>query len=216
MVEDLAFRILFITLWTVFLGVRGYYGRQARIPGQRRSRQERWREMVRYERIHLVILRLVLFYLLIVFIILYAFIPYWLVWSQLPFPSWLRWIGVGLGIMAVPFLIWIGRALGKHVSATLEIKEGHSLVTSGPYDRVRHPMYTVYLTFNFAMVFVSANWLLILLIIMGLFLLYWRISAEEQMMLDRFGDEYRTYMKSTGRLLPRIRPRSEKEDSKEQ
>jgi len=74
-------------------------------------------------------------------------------------------------------------------------------------------MYTVYFTFNFAMVLVSTNWLLILLIIVGLFLLYWRIKAEEQMMLDQFGDEYRIYMKSTGRLLPQIRSRPEKEDS---
>ena len=124
MIEDLAFRILFITLWITFLGIRGYYGHQARIPGQKRSRKERWKEMVKYERVELVILRLILFFLLIALIIFYVFIPSWLVWSQLPFPSWVRWIGVGLGITTIPILIWIGRTLGKHVSSSLEIERG--------------------------------------------------------------------------------------------
>lgn len=212
MIEDLAFRILFITLWIAFLGIRGYYGRQARILGQKRSRKERWKEMARYERVELIILRLVLFYILIVFIALYVLFPSWFFWSQLPFPSWLRWIGVALGIVTLPLLVWIGRTLGRHVSSSLEIKKDHSLVTSGPYGRVRHPMYTVYFTFNSAMVLVSTNWLLILLIIIGLFLLYWRIKAEEQMMLDQFGDEYRIYMKSTGRLLPKVRSRPKKQE----
>ncbi|MFX0097430.1 MAG: isoprenylcysteine carboxylmethyltransferase family protein [Candidatus Hodarchaeota archaeon] len=212
MIEDLVFRFLFMTMWIAFLGSRSYYAHQARIPGRKRSRQQRWREMAKYERVELIILRLILFYLLISLIMLYVLVPSWLVWFQLLFPSWLRWFGAGLGIVTIPLLIWIGRTLGRHVSSSLEIKQGHSLVTSGPYSRVRHPMYTIYLVFNFAMVLVSANWLLILLIIIGSYLLYWRIKAEEKMMLDHFGDEYRTYMKSTGRLLPRIRPRLEKED----
>ena len=212
MYGEVIFRVLFTVLWIVFLGVRAFYGGKAQIPGQKRSRQERWKEMVRYESVALVILLVFLFYLLIIFIVLYVLIPPWLLWSQLPIPSWLRWIGVGLGIITVPFLIWVGQTLGKYVSGDLELRESHLLVTSGPYSRVRHPMYTVYFTFNVAMVLVSASWLLILLIIIGLLLLYGRIGAEEQMMLDQFGDVYRAYMKRTGRLLPRFRREADKEE----
>ena len=38
-------------------------------------------------------------------------------------------------------------------------------------------------------------------------LLYFtRVAREEQMLLDRFGEEYRTYMRKTGRVLPRLQP----------
>jgi protein-S-isoprenylcysteine O-methyltransferase Ste14 len=31
-----------------------------------------------------------------------------------------------------------------------------------------------------------------------------RVSDEEQMLIDQFGDEYRAYMRRTGRLVPRF------------
>lgn len=31
-----------------------------------------------------------------------------------------------------------------------------------------------------------------------------RLKREEQVMLEKFGDEYRTYMQQTGRFLPRL------------
>lgn len=169
--------------------------------------------MARYESPALVIPRVVLFYVLIIFIVLYALAPSLVVWAQLPFPSWVRWTGVGLGILALPFLIWVGRTLGKHVSGDLELKEGHSLVRSGPYSRVRHPLYTVYFAFNAAMLLASANWLLMLLVIAGLLVLPGRIKAEEQMLIDQFGDQYRAYMKRTGRLLPRFRRETGEEEA---
>ena len=209
---DLGFRILFTTLWIAFLVIRAYYGRKARIPGRKRSRRERWSDMARYEAPVLVILRVGLFYIMMVIVAVYTLAPSLMDWAQLPFPSWVRRVGVGLGILTLPFLIWVGNTLGRHVSADLELKRGHSLVQSGPYSRVRHPMYTAYFTFNFAMLLVSANWLLILLIVAGLFVLCGRIKAEEKMLLDEFGDEYRAYMRRTGRLLPLLRPKENEDE----
>lgn len=203
--NDIVFRFLFLGLWIIFLGIRGYYGRKTQVPSQKRSRQENWEAITKYEAPVLVILRVAIMFLLILFIILYTFTPFLVSWAQFSLLSWVRWIGVGLSILAIPFLIWVGRTLGRYVSGDLELRDDHTLVTTGPYSRIRHPMYTVYFTFNVAMLLVTANWLLMLLIIIGLLVLYGRVIAEEKMLLDKFGDEYREYMRRTGRLLPRLR-----------
>jgi len=39
----------------------------------------------------------------------------------------------------------------------------------------------------------------------GIVLLYARVGKEEAMMIERFSDEYRSYMKRTGRFLPRFK-----------
>lgn len=209
--EDILFRFLFVGLWIVFLSIRGYYGHKTSVPSPQRSRQEKWEAITKYEAPVLVILRVVIMFLLILFIIFYTLTPFLLSWANFPLLSLVRWIGVGLGILTIPFLIWVGRTLGRHVSGDLELRDGHTLVTTGPYSRVRHPMYTVYFVFNVTMLLVAANWLLILLIIFGLFVLYGRVIAEEKMMISQFGDEYREYMKRTGRLLPRLRRKTERD-----
>jgi protein-S-isoprenylcysteine O-methyltransferase Ste14 len=209
--EDLIFRILFGVLWFVFLIVRGVFGRKARTPGLKRTRQERWEAATKYESGILVLLRLILMVFLIGFILIYAILPSWIAWAQLPVYSLLRWIGVVMGVIAILLIAWVGNILGKHVSGQLELREKHQLVTTGPYRRIRHPMYSVYLFFNIAMLLVAANGLLILLILLGLLLLIGRIKAEEQMLLEQFGEKYRAYQKQTGLLFPKFRQKPDED-----
>ena len=72
-------------------------------------------------------------------------------------------------------------------------------------------MYTVHLVYFLAWVLVSANLLLLINYVLTIILIVLRIPKEEQMLLDQFGDEYRAYMKRTGRLLPRLRQETDKE-----
>ncbi len=209
--EDLIFRILFGILWFVFLSVRAFFGRKARTLGLKRTWQERWEAATKYESGLLVLLRFILMVFLIGFIIIYAILPSWIAWAQLPVHSLLRWIGVVMGMIAIPLIGWVGYALGKHVSGQLELREEHQLVITGPYRRVRHPMYSVYLFFNIAMLLIAANGLLILLILLGLLLLIGRIRAEEQMLLEQFGDKYRAYQQQTGLLFPKFRQKPDED-----
>ena len=79
------------------------------------------------------------------------------------------------------------------------------LVTSGPYEFVRHPMYTSLALLFVALSTISSFWpFMVLLLIMLLFFL--RITErEEAMMIEQFGAEYQAYMKRTGRFLPKPR-----------
>lgn len=93
--------------------------------------------------------------------------------------------------------------LGSEWSPQLQLREGHHLVTSGPYARIRHPMYTGITGFGVGLALVSANWVfvaLVALVVVGLLL---RIPREEEMLIAEFGDEYRMYKQRTGSLLPR-------------
>jgi protein-S-isoprenylcysteine O-methyltransferase Ste14 len=65
-------------------------------------------------------------------------------------------------------------------------------------------MYTVHIVYFLSWVLVSANLLLLINYLLTLLLITRRIPREEQMLLERFGQEYRDYMKQAGRLLPRL------------
>lgn len=95
--------------------------------------------------------------------------------------------------------------LGRNWSPSLEIRHEHSLVTTGVYARVRHPMYSSIWLFALAQPFLVQNWVAGALAIPGFALLYFlRVNEEERLMLDSFGQEYRAYMARTGRLWPRL------------
>jgi protein-S-isoprenylcysteine O-methyltransferase Ste14 len=52
----------------------------------------------------------------------------------------------------------------------------------------------------------SANWIVALSYMLPMTNMYlFRISDEEKMMAEQFGDDYREYMQNTGRLIPKLR-----------
>ena len=67
-------------------------------------------------------------------------------------------------------------------------------------------MYSAFSVIGLGFLGLSANWLVGAAYLGTLSLMYGaRVSAEEEMMAGRFGDAYRQYMQTTGRLLPRRR-----------
>lgn len=135
---------------------------------------------------------------------LYAVNPAWLSAFAIPLPAWSRWLGVGLSVIGFLLLVWVHRALGRQWSTSLQLREQHTLITSGPYRWTRHPMYTALFSFFAGLAFVSASWLVVLLVVVAVSVLYARIGKEEMMMLEQFGDEYRAHMQRTGRFLPHL------------
>ena len=68
-------------------------------------------------------------------------------------------------------------------------------------------MYTAITVFGFGLfVLAPANWLILVPGVLGFtVLMAVRVRREEEVMVDRFGDEYREYARRTGRFLPRLR-----------
>ena len=138
-------------------------------------------------------------------IIVYAINPAWLAWAALPVPIWLRWTGVGLTLLGFALLQWAQNTLGKNWSDTPRMIQEQALVTSGPYRLIRHPIYTAFVFILGSTLLISANWLIGLAWLgMTILELASRIQFEEGLMLEYFGDQYREYMKRTGRLLPKL------------
>jgi len=130
--------------------------------------------------------------------------PPWTSWSYLSLPLELRIAGLILSIVSLPYAYWVGQTLANYYSFTVEIQKGHKLITTGPYKRVRHPLYAATLLFLTGQILISDNWLFLVIVLAMVPGLYVRMRKEEQMMIEEFGDEYRDYMKQTGRLLPRF------------
>lgn len=137
-------------------------------------------------------------------LIAYMINPSWMAWSSVPLPIWLRWIGIGIGIIAGSLFLWTLRNLGKNLTDTVVTRKEHSLVTGGPYRWVRHPFYSSGTLFILANSLAAANWFLSLTGVLFFILIVIRTRREEKHLLARFGDEYRNYMRQTGRFLPRI------------
>jgi protein-S-isoprenylcysteine O-methyltransferase Ste14 len=125
-------------------------------------------------------------------------------WIQLPLLDVARWIGVAIGLVSLPLVAWVQSTLGASFSKTLTIQDDHKLVTTGPYSRIRHPMYSVYTFWFLSWFLISTN------LLFGISWLFWvvylfiRIPQEEQMLIEQFGDSYRDYMNKTGKLFPRF------------
>jgi len=129
----------------------------------------------------------------------------WLDFANYQLPAWAGWLGVLLLAGAV-FVFWRAHAdLGLNWSPTLEIREKHELITRGIYAVIRHPMYASQWLWVIAQPLLLQNWIAGWLDLLVFVLFYFlRVRAEEQLMLEQFGDEYRAYIQKVGGVLPKF------------
>jgi protein-S-isoprenylcysteine O-methyltransferase Ste14 len=122
-----------------------------------------------------------------------------------PFHSLLAWAG----LIPLSAALWLFRRshvdLGRNWSVTLKVRENHALITNGVYRQIRHPMYSSFFLLGLAQMLLLPNCLAGPAGIVSAGILFgFRVLREERMMLDVFGDEYRSYSASTKRIIPWI------------
>jgi protein-S-isoprenylcysteine O-methyltransferase Ste14 len=197
---ETTFHLIFIFTFVAFTAIRAYYHRQATHDAGKVEYKEGWL---------LKVFRLGVGLPWIASLIAYLFQPAWFAWAHLELPGGLRWAGTVLGLASLPLIWWVQRSLGANFSTTLHVREEHTLVTSGPYHWVRHPMYSALFIWIVGLLLLSANWLIIGVPFAAfLLIVVFRIDNEEKTMIEKFGDPYRMYMQRTGRFLPRIGSRA--------
>ena len=130
--------------------------------------------------------------------------PNWMTWSKLGLPDWTRFLGVVTGVLCVGGIYWLFSSIGTGITPVSATRKEHRLSTSGPYRWVRHPLYTVGSSFYISFGLMSDNWFIIAMGILAFVAMAVRTPKEEANLIEKFGDEYRSYMKRTGRFLPKL------------
>jgi protein-S-isoprenylcysteine O-methyltransferase Ste14 len=120
-------------------------------------------------------------------------------------PKLLNWTFAALALLGFGFAWWARLHLGRDWSWNVTRKEDHQLVDTGPYSRVRHPIYTGLLAAGVATAALEAKWPTML----GLALFtagFWlKARLEERFLGQELGPAaYRSYVSRTGMLLPRL------------
>jgi protein-S-isoprenylcysteine O-methyltransferase Ste14 len=145
-----------------------------------------------------------LLFLAMFFVPLFYAATNWLDFANYTLPAWAGWLGVVI-LAAALLIFWRAHVdLGLNWSPSLEIREKHELITRGIYGIIRHPMYASQWLWVIAQPLLLQNWVagwLNLLVFIPFYLL--RVKAEEKLMIDQFGDQYRAYMDKVGAVIPK-------------
>lgn len=196
-------RIFQFGFWLLFGGliiIQIYFVSRVRQVGEGVGADQK---TIEHESLGYIIVRIIASLALIGFLVLYALNPIWLNVLSVPFPNWLRWLGIGLGCASFILYIWALATLGKEWSPNLQTRKNHHLVTTGPYARMRHPLYSAYIIFMTSIALLTANCFFIALLAVLIIVLVRRIPMEEKILVETFGEEYRIYMKKTKGLIPK-------------
>jgi protein-S-isoprenylcysteine O-methyltransferase Ste14 len=190
-----AVRVALISISFVFLAVAGYHRIQSQRSGERLDRtREGWPILLGTRLVGLFTLGSV---------VLWLWKQHLFFWASLPVPEWLRWLGVAGFACTVAWLMWMFRTLGRNLTDTVVTRRNAYFVDYGPYRFVRNPMYTGVLALGISFGFSAGTWLIPLTTAVTFTFLAVRTRTEERYLIERFGDQYRAYMKRVGRFFPK-------------
>jgi protein-S-isoprenylcysteine O-methyltransferase len=122
----------------------------------------------------------------------------------LPNSAFATYLGIPIAAFGVGFSIWARRHLGSNWSATVTLKKEQTLIKTGPYAIVRHPIYSgISLGIVGSAIASNAASGIIAIAFIVMFSLL-RISDEEKIMHERFGKRYEEYSRQVKAFIPWI------------
>ncbi|MCE7793125.1 isoprenylcysteine carboxylmethyltransferase family protein [Salipaludibacillus sp. CUR1] len=122
----------------------------------------------------------------------------WLIESSL-----VLWVGLLIYGTGTGLRYWGIIKLGKQFTRHVNVAEEDTIVSSGPFRMMRHPLYTglFFILLGISTSMGSIAGLLLVFIVFMPFLLR-RIRLEEKMLTETFGEEYKDWAGSRYRLIP--------------
>eukprot|EP00483_Globobulimina_turgida_P008212 UN08228 len=105
--------------------------------------------------------------------------------------------GIILMLIGDILLIWTLHNLGRMWTMLVSTVENAELVTTGPYQLARHPMYTSIIIFWIGYFFVG-QWFTWICGTSAFIFVITRIRNEERVLIKQFGQEYIDYMNKRG------------------
>ena len=112
-------------------------------------------------------------------------------------------LGIILMVAGVAFRWYAIRVLGSSFTRNVAIHQGQTVMDTGPYRLIRHPAYTGTLITMFGLGLALGNWLSLLVLLAGWAAGHlYRVSVEEKVLVNYFGEPYRDYIRRTRRFIP--------------
>ncbi len=165
--------------------------------------------------------RVISFSCLVIFDTIYGFLaPFFLVfdiyhpildWSALSFLLTSNLLLImqilGIGFYLLGYIIYVaGRLEIKEKFSELwqPAKLGGGFAQTGIYRRMRHPLYTGGLIFNIGLIIMFQIWFGLLLFIPPTIIMIMGAVKEEKWLIEKYGEEYKRYMKQTWRFFPKL------------
>jgi protein-S-isoprenylcysteine O-methyltransferase Ste14 len=120
--------------------------------------------------------------------------------------EYLQVLSLPLLLLSIVLIAWSARVLGQFMDTHIQVLQKHELVTRGPYSRIRHPAYTSAIIGALANTLLYLNIIMLIAFLAVLAIAHQRAVLEEELLAseDGFGQDYRDYLKKTGRFLPRL------------
>ena len=138
-------------------------------------------------------------------LIIYLLSPSWMRWATIETSGWVQTSGA-LASILMPFLFWwVLSSLGNNFTEAFVAVVNQKLVTCGPYQYVRHPLYALGCVFLVSICLLTSNWVVFAYACSGIIgIRFVVIPREEEYLLKRFGEAYEDYRTRTGTLFPKL------------
>ena len=129
----------------------------------------------------------------------------WFSFSPIGHTPVARYSGILVIIAGMALRIWSMAILGRFFTYNVSVHDNHQLIRSGPYRILRHPSYTGLILSFFGYGIALNNWISLATVFIPIFLAFSRrISVQETVLADHFGDAYLEYKRHTWRLIPLV------------
>jgi protein-S-isoprenylcysteine O-methyltransferase Ste14 len=121
----------------------------------------------------------------------------------IPALHWVANLGAAFTCAGIAFAIWARYHIGQYWSRTVALKVGHALIRTGPYARIRHPIYTGIIFALGGTAVAVGTYGALLAFVLLLADLTWKSKREEVLLATEFGAQFDEHRQRTGFFLPR-------------